>query len=298
MNLRVKDALDDLISDINSYRSSMNVAYSQYREKCRRAKERYNETTYENEKRKYANEALCEFNAHYSHLQIQWETFQRATLREELVKYVVKPVKTELLNTLRLYKEFGLTMSEAEFNAILHEAADSYVGLRALAAISEGCGFRLTVPDVGEYEADIRQLDGLIDAAERYSPEGYGQENKELHRRFTKPVNQVWGDSPTSFVTALAAVHGAEKSISAIAEKWEKAFVPTVTVEVKPGMTRTEAAEALKAANEQHEVDKADGASVVKVQDISAERQAAEMGRRNAEADQRAKDILENYTKG
>ena len=298
MNLRVKGALDELVSDINSYRSDVNVTYSEFREKCRRAKERYNETTYENEKRKYANEALCQLNAHYSHLQIQWETFQRATLREELGKYVIKPVKPDLLSTLRLYREFNLTMSEAEFNAVLHEAADSYIGLRALAAISEGCGFRLTVPDVGEYEADIKQLDGLIDTAERYSPEGYGQENKELHRRFTKPVNQVWGDSPTSFAMSLAAVHGAEKSISAIAEKWEKAFVPTVTVEVKQGMTRTEVAEALKAANEQHEADKADGASVVKVQDISAERQAAEMGRRNAEADKRSKEILEHYTKG
>ena len=196
----ISGIFSELITETKIFRASADEAYSNYR------------TTGNKEA------ALSELASIYSRLRDKWETSCRVGLLKEASWYILRPISRNLLDTLRIYREFGLSMSRIEFYSLLHDAADSYVATRALAAISEGYGFRLTVPDVSDYSADIDRVQTLIESLEAYTPEGYAKEAKTLDRQ------NMDGNEKNACESAL-------DELAALADKWKKPFAPHVTID-------------------------------------------------------------------
>lgn len=295
-----KFVFDEIKKAVEDYRNSVNQAYAKYRNSIQRARGMYSEAYFKNEREKLQQAARAELSSAYYALTSAYREFGRKELCACMAEYATKPPKPALLDTLRLYHEFGLEMSRPELDALLHDAVDSYIGMRALAKVAEGSNFRLTAPDLSVWEKDIERLDRTIESAERYVPQGFSEEAEEIGtRHYTQASNVVRASYYTSSTVGRLMVSEELKNfgkhLDEMFERWTAAFIPAVTVETKKGMTREEIKDVLEAKEQEHEDAVTAASSAVSVEDTSNVKLAANMGKQRAEADRQADAVIRSY---
>lgn len=292
---------DDIKKTMDNYCREVDSAYEEYRRSLQQAKTMYNEAHLESERRKYLQTARMSLSSAYHALTTQYQEFGRKELCACMAEYATRPAKPAMLDTLRLYHEFGIEMSRPELDALLHDAVDSYIGLRALAKVAEASNFKLSVPDLGTWEEDVRWIDGVIESAERYVPQGFGEEATAIgtsHYTAQKNIAYAIYNASASITSRIIVDVGLKnfgKRLDEIHDRWTAAFIPSVTVEMERGMTRDEVKEALEAAQDERSKAVKAAADAVTVKDTSNVRLAAEMGRQRADAEQRANAAMSAY---
>lgn len=143
-------------------------------------------------------------------------------------------VPAAFINTLRVYSDFGLTMSLAEIKGLMAQADGNYTALRALGSVAAKSGFWVAVPPVEAYQEDIERIERWARIPILYAPMDYLHEALELWPRapiFGKD-GAIHGERPNSSVSLLAASAGFSelvKSIKDTKERWGMAFIPEIS---------------------------------------------------------------------
>lgn len=154
-------------------------------------------------------------------------------LREILADHVTAQPPADFMNTLRVYREFGLKPSKMELQTLLHASEGSFMGLRALQTVARENGFDIRFDNVTEYTKDIEHLEHLARIPTCYGPLEYSQEADELfpERPVFRPDGTVAYNAPVSAVSSIITAQeysGGWKKIQEAQERWSTAIVPTI----------------------------------------------------------------------
>lgn len=236
----------------------------------------------------------------FEQLMTKWQE-AKGQLEQAAAEYIMRPVDPAFIANLRLYREFGLQISRRELDALILTAAGGYNALRALSSVARESGFVVTCPDAETYSKDLQTLQSEIESLERYRPEGAGMREtaSALGRQMTLPKNRLFDPAdPVDFVLVWQSSKMIGKYIDEISERWTSQFVPEITVDVKPGISREEAKKALEDAENEHIQAKQAAAAAVEVTRNDAERMASQIGKARREADERARDTIEHFVNG
>ena len=169
------------------------------------------------------------------------------------------------------------------------------MNLRALACVAKQGDFEISIPSIQDYENDIKGIDGFIVAAERYFPEKYLNEAKEIGRNYTHNNNTFFNiDSPVNFILQRH-VKEIGDTIDAVCERWTAAFVPKISIDIPATATNAEKVKIVTDAVAEHESDVKNAVGAVEVKDKSFEHSMAEYGKRRAESEKKSQAIVEQY---
>lgn len=101
-------------------------------------------------------------------------------LREALGLYTAQIPSDNFIKRLRVFSEFGLTMTLAEARQLADLAADNHLALRALATVAARSGIAVNFPQVEDFENDLQQLEKLVRMPICYTPAEFLHEGLEL----------------------------------------------------------------------------------------------------------------------
>lgn len=151
-------------------------------------------------------------------------------LRKELTKALSEPVDAGLLDQLRTVREFGVKPSRGMAEAWLDRNAGNLLGCAVIKSVlaSNGAGFGLQYDGPEAFEADIRTLERLADAADHYAPGDAHNALCSLYsgepRTVTRPdgtkveTGDTWGS--VNLIIRRAEVEDTFKAISGMGERW------------------------------------------------------------------------------
>lgn len=219
-------------------------------------------------------------------------------LREALSEYVTAKPSAQVLDTLRVYREFGLEMSRTEIDSLLVAADGNFTALRALASVAKDSGFTVSVPTVEGFAGDIAAIDKLARTPVQWAPSSYLDAAVDVFG--DKPIFRADGSiagyaGPHNAVSVMLASDGLNQFVNgfdALENRWCSNFIPAVsefaTTEDSNGKEITpeqQRAEAVQTA--------ADNIPVV--EDSGNVEQAAALGRIKAEEEKNAAAVLGRY---
>lgn len=84
-------------------------------------------------------------------------------LRDELQQWMVKPVQTGVLETLRCIRDFGLRLSLKELGIIEKGIADSYLGKKIFASIAKDNGFHAECVNIDELLSTLYTAQSVVE---------------------------------------------------------------------------------------------------------------------------------------
>lgn len=160
-----------------------------------------------------------------------------AKLKKELDTYRRKPVNPELLSQLRAYTDFGLTMSRSELDSFISAAEGNHTALKIIQKLAANSGFAVTLP--GGLEKDIELLESLGRVPTMFCPADYVAKAKDVLAdvpsfRDDGSIANTLGRPDTVYLLIQSGKYNsAADKLTAMSEKWERAFVPEIS-ELKP----------------------------------------------------------------
>ena len=217
-------------------------------------------------------------------------------LREALSDYVCKRADRGYMDSLRDVWDFDLSLSRAELTGYILGADGNYTALRALQAIAQRSGYRLTVPSADDYQGDIERIERAVRVPVMYATLDFQHEALEVLP--DRPVFRADGSFYTTgrpdsvyLILRKQEFESAMNSVKDAGERWSVDFVPEITAfepvkaddggEITPEQQRAEAVK--------------DAAQRVGVRDTTAEQTAQRITQEQAEADRRAAEGRKFY---
>lgn len=168
---------------------------------------------------------------------------QLPVLRHALADVVCAPADRELMWALRDVSDFHIKLTEAEIRAYVTKAAGNHAALRALAAISERSGYRLTIPDVTRLEADVARLERVAARFPMmFAPVDYVHEALEVLEDmpvFRADGSVAYRSGRPDTVYLLMQAQQMQETLDALdnaAERWTADYVPQLS-ELEPVVT-------------------------------------------------------------
>lgn len=154
-------------------------------------------------------------------------------LREILTDHVTAQPPATYLDTLRIYREFGLRPSKMELQTLLHASEGNYIALRALQTVAKDAGYNIKIDDVTEYEKDVELLERLARIPSCYAPLSYTKECDEIFPEvpvFRPDGSVAYNTTASSIRSILTAQEYSSgwKKIREAQERWGTAIVPTI----------------------------------------------------------------------
>ena len=217
-------------------------------------------------------------------------------LREALSDCVCKRADRGYMDSLRDVWDFDLSLSRAELAGYILGADNNYTALRALQAVAQRSGYRLTVPSADDYQGDIDRIERAVRVPLMYAP--YDYQHEALDVLPDRPVFRADGSYYTTgrpdSVYLVLRKQEFESAMNAVTEagtRWSVDFVPEITAfepvktddggEITPEQQRAEAVK--------------DAAQRVGVSDTTAEQLTQHVTQEQADADRRAAEGLKHY---
>lgn len=165
-------------------------------------------------------------------------TAEIGTLRQEIDAHLLNRPTPAFLETLRLFRDFGITPSRADIAALLTLNGGNTLGLRCLNAAlkSTEAGYTVTFPDTADFEADIAALEKLARGEICYVPAEYHHEGTAIYggspRTFFREDGSTYQNGETwSSVSLSVARTGFEskiKSLDEMASRWTDSVIPSI----------------------------------------------------------------------
>ena len=301
MNKEVKKVFSDIHGEIARYQAAVSSALSVYRrdlEAAKRTAAQYKDEAGELSRRKEGliAAARSKIGEADKALHDAVTMIYLPKLREALSDYVCRRADRGYMDALRDARDFDLSLSRAELAGYILGADNNYTALRALQAVAQRNGYRLTVPSADDYQGDIDRIERAVRVPVMYAPHDYLHEALDVLP--DRPVFRADGSYYTTgrpdSVYLVLRKQEFESAMNAVTEagtRWSVDFVPEITAfepvktddggEITPEQQR---AEAVRHA-----------AQRVGVSDTTAEQTAQRITQEQAEADRRAAEGRKFY---
>ena len=301
MNKEVKKVFSDIHGEFARYQAAVSSALSAYRrdlEAAKRTAAQYKDEAGELSRRKdgLIATARSKISEADKGLHDAVTMLYLPKLREALSDYVCKRADRSFMDTLRDVWDFNLSLSRAELSGYILGADGNYTALRALQAVAQRNGYRLTVPSADDYQGDIDRIERAVRVPVMYAPHDYLHEALEVLP--DRPVFRAAGGYYTTgrpdsvyLVLRKQEFETAMNAVSEAGTRWSVDFVPEITAfepvktddggEITPEQQRAEAVK--------------DAAQRVGVSDTTAEQTAQRITQEQAEADRRAAEGRKFY---
>ena len=214
-------------------------------------------------------------------------------LRTALTEYVTAAPPVELMQTLSFYKQFGIEMSRAELDSLIHGAAGNYFALRAIQNVAKDHHFKVSFAGADDYQKDLQRLERLTFLPICYAPEEYMHEAIEVMDKrpvFRNDGSVVYMTANDTFFELLQSgeYRNVQKNLGGMGERWGCSIVPEIsTLKDKQNAT----------AEEQYADALDDAAAAVSVKGTEDTDIAAAIGKRNAEERKKSEEIIQHYAK-
>ena len=301
MNKEVKKVFSDIHGEFARYQAAVSSALSVYRrdlEAAKRTAAQYKDEAGELSRRKEGliAAARSKIGEADKALHDAVTMIYLPKLREALSDYVCRRADRGYMDALRDARDFDLSLSRAELAGYILGADNNYTALRALQAVAQRNGYRLTVPSADDYQGDIDRIERAVRVPVMYAPHDYLHEALDVLP--DRPVFRADGSYYTTgrpdSVYLVLRKQEFESAMNAVTEagtRWSVDFVPEITAfepvktddggEITPEQQRAEAVK--------------DAALRVGVSDTTAEQTAQRITQEQAEADRRAAEGRKFY---
>ena len=301
MNKDIQKVFNDIHNEFTRYQAAVAATLSTYRrdlEAAKRTAAQYKDEAGELSRRKAGliTTARSKIGEADKALHDAVTMIYLPKLREALSDYVCKRADRGYMDTLRDVWDFNLSLSRAELAGYILGADGNYTALRALQAVAQRSGYRLTVPSADSYQGDIDRIERAVRVPVMYAPHDYLHEALEVLP--DRPVFRADGSYYTTgrpdsvyLIMRKQEFESAMNTVSEAGTRWGVDFVPEITAfepvktddggEITPEQQRAEAVK--------------DAAQRVGVRDTTAEQTAQRITQEQAEADRRAAEGLKHY---
>lgn len=234
MNAMIKYTFDAIRQAYSAYKTRVADILQKYRDGVAYARERYSAAVFQQEKEALMQNARADIEAADKQLHTSVNGASLPKLRRELDAHMSAPISDfGFLTTLRTYKDLGVKMQPSEIEAFIRRADGNYAALRVLDSIARESGYKIAMPTVEDYEADIRNLRARIPMM--YAPHEFIAEAKEIMAQ--KPIFRMGEDEALQFAGATdaldfilnaATVDSRLKGMDEMSARWSAAIVPTL----------------------------------------------------------------------
>ena len=151
-------------------------------------------------------------------------------MRETLACWVSEPGDPAFLAQISAYKDFGLTLSKTELEALVEGAAGNYVALRCLDTLAHKSGFRVNIPSVNDLGRDLDQIRMDFWNLRLYGPVGDGDVLDLLPDVVSYSGMQMGAPTVTQATMAWQAARNLDKHLEEIRGRWANSVQPMITV--------------------------------------------------------------------
>lgn len=238
--MKVHDIFSAISRDFTNYQNTVTHVFSTYRTNISAAKTEV--AQYKDEQNEFAKRKAAELAVARAAIRDADKTlcdsltlFHIPKLKAAVAEYLTEKPIGNIMNTLREYLDFGLTMTVDEVKALLPETLGVYRALRALASVAKDSGISVTLPDVSTFLEDVKALEKLANAPIQWSPSEYVGEAAEIFGKVwvrnpeTGATIYEWGNmDAASAIAASHAFNQIAKHLDERAAAWETTFVPQV----------------------------------------------------------------------
>ena len=229
INKQADKSLAELINLGRRYVAGAEALWPKYREACNRNKGLYTSEAMEQQKqeakREYRAQLLNTFNEMWMDVSVEVDL-----MRDALAAWVSEPGDPAFLAQISAYKDFGLTLSKTELEALVEGAAGNYVALRCLDTLAHKSGFRVNIPSVNDFGRDLDQIRMDFWNLRLYGPVGDGDVLDLLPDVVSYSGMQMGAPTVTQATMAWQAARNLDKHLEEIRGRWSSSVQPMVTV--------------------------------------------------------------------
>lgn len=140
---------------IRKHNADMDKLASEYKQKEKRAREKFSEQGFKEEFMintwpKYAGEARGNVDITIAEIRPVFNEIE-----EDFQRFIMKPIKPDILQTLNLIQQFNLKLSLSELKTIEKSVSDSWFGFRIFSGLAEKAGFLVDIWDMDTFTKEI-----------------------------------------------------------------------------------------------------------------------------------------------
>lgn len=229
VNKQGDNSLVALVNLGRRYVAGAEALWSKYREACNRNQGLYTAEAMEKQKqeakREYRAQLLNTFNEMWMDVGVEVDL-----MRDALAAWVSEPGDPAFLAQISAYKDFGLTLSKTELEALVEGAGGNYVCLRCLDKLAQKSGFKVSVPSVDDFGRDLEQIKRDFWGLRLYGPVGDGDVLDLLPDVVSYSGMQMGGPTVTQATMAWQGARNLDKRLEEIRGRWSSSVQPLVTV--------------------------------------------------------------------
>ena len=229
INKQSDKSLAELINLGRRYVATIDALYPKYRADCNRNASLYTAEALDNQrkeaKKEYSIQLLNTFNELWRNVGVEVDL-----MRDALACWVSEPGDPAFLAQISAYKDFGLTLSKTELEALVAGAAGNYVCLRCLDKLAQKSGFKVSVPSVDDFGRDLDQIRMDFWNLRLYGPVGDGDVLDLLPDVVSYSGMQMGAPTVTQATMAWQGARNLDKRLEEIKGRWANSVQPMVTV--------------------------------------------------------------------
>ena len=229
INKQADKSLAELINLGRRYVATIDALYPKYRADCNRNASLYTAEALDNQrkeaKKEYSIQLLNTFNELWRNVGVEVDL-----MRDALAAWVSEPGDPAFLAQISAYKDFGLTLSKTELEALVAGAAGNYVCLRCLDKLAQKSGFKVSVPSVDDFGRDLEQIKRGFWGLRMYAPMGGGDATELLPDMVTYNGLQMGRPTVGNVTLAWQGARNLDKRLEEIKGRWANSVQPMVTV--------------------------------------------------------------------
>lgn len=229
INKQADKSLAELLNLGRRYVAGIDSLYPKYREACNRNSSLYTAEAMEKQKqeakREYRAQLLNTFNEMWMDVGVEVDL-----MRDALAAWVSEPGDPAFLAQISAYKDFGLTLSKTELEALVEGAGGNYVCLRCLDKLAQKSGFKVSVPSVDDFGRDLEQIKRGFWGLRMYAPMGGGDATELLPDMVTYNGLQMGRPTVGNVTLAWQGARNLDKRLEEIKGRWANSVQPMVTV--------------------------------------------------------------------
>lgn len=219
----------ELFNLSRQYVAFVDALYPKYRADCNRNASLYTAEALENQrkeaKKEYSAQLLNTFNELWRDVGVEVDL-----MRDALAAWVSEPGDPAFLAQISAYKDFGLTLSKTELEALVEGAGGNYVCLRCLDKLAQKSGFKVSVPSVDDFGRDLEQIKRGFWGLRMYAPMGGGDATELLPDMVTYNGLQMGRPTVGNVTLAWQGARNLDKRLEEIKGRWANSVQPMVTV--------------------------------------------------------------------
>ena len=228
INRQADHSVAALINLERQYVAAVDALYPKYRADCNRNASLYTAEALENQrkeaKKEYSAQLLNTFDEMWRDAGVEVDL-----MRDALAAWVSEPGDPAFLAQISAYKDFGLTLSKTELEALVAGAAGNYVCLRCLDKLAQKSGFKVSVTSVDDFGRDLDQIRMDFWNLRLYGPVGDGDVLDLLPDAVSYSGMQMGAPTVNQATLAWQTARNLDAHLEEIRSRWSSSVQPMVT---------------------------------------------------------------------